>query len=73
MNNDFNKPERKCGWTNCKFCINGTCNQIDGGGTAYSMDAIGRYKHELQSDEVKQHCRCCIPDLGQQTSHCFET
>ena len=56
---------RKCGWSDCKFCNNGICEQKDGGGFKYGMDLVGRYKHERQSEEVKQNCRCCVPDLGQ--------
>lgn len=57
--------QRKCNWNDCKFCANSICTQQDGGGVAYGMDTFGRIKHEQQSEEVKQYCRCCVPDLGQ--------
>lgn len=56
---------RECEWKDCKFCDDGICVQKDGGGVAYGMDSIGRLKHKEQSEEIKQNCRCCIPDLGQ--------
>ena len=64
----MNTIARKCSWP-CKFNVDGICRQKDGGGIKYGMDPIGRMKHDMQSGEVKKHCRNCVPDLGQFRSH----
>jgi len=55
----------KCNWSDCPFNKDHRCKQKDGGGLKYGMDKMGRFFHEKQPEEVKQHCRCCMPDLGQ--------
>ena len=55
----------KCNWSDCPFNKDHRCKQKDGGGLKHGMDKMGRFFHEKQPEEVKLHCRCCIPDLGQ--------
>ena len=61
----LSKTGHKCLWSDCPFNKDNRCKQKDGGGIKYGMDKMGRYLHERQPEEVKQHCRCCVPDLGQ--------
>ena len=53
----------KCSWTSCPFNENGVCHQT------VHMVTINHpnYKkiYDQNSEEIKQHCRCLTPDLGQ--------
>lgn len=53
----------KCGWISCPFNKNGVCYQ-----TVYIVSINHpNYKeiYNKNSKEIKQHCRCLTPDLGQ--------
>ena len=58
--------ETKCGWNDCKFNEGGKCLQ-DVHFVSRNHPSYHRI-YNLNSEEIRQNCRCLYPDLGQSSN-----